>query len=118
MAGFRYSLTGEKVLTGLLMIGCQTSRRGGYGSPVEECPHRRGGHEEPRERQGDVQGARIRKGGREVKVKQAVLWAVIIFIAWFVISSPSSAGSIVHDAFTWVSNTGHSLGSAIHQLVS
>lgn len=53
-----------------------------------------------------------------MKAQQAVLWAIVIFIVWFVISSPGDAGDIVGNAFSWVSTTGHSLGNALHNLVS
>jgi hypothetical protein len=53
-----------------------------------------------------------------VKLQQAILWAIVVFIVWFVISSPADAGSIVGNAFSWVSSTGHSFGNALHNLVS
>jgi hypothetical protein len=52
-----------------------------------------------------------------LNLRQAVTWAIVIFLVWFVISQPANAGSILSNAVTWISNTGHSFGSALHTLV-
>jgi hypothetical protein len=51
-----------------------------------------------------------------LNLRQAVTWAIVIFLVWFVISEPGNAGSIVSNAITWISNTGHSFGNALHSL--
>lgn len=53
---------------------------------------------------------------KNMKLGQAVSWAIVIFLIWFVISQPGNAGSIIQSAVNWISNTGHSFGSALHSL--
>jgi hypothetical protein len=53
---------------------------------------------------------------KKLNLGQAITWAIVIFLVWFVISQPSNAGNIIQSAVNWISTTGHSFGNALHSL--
>lgn len=53
-----------------------------------------------------------------MKLKPTVWAAIVLFLLYFVVNSPSNADSVVHGLFTWFSDTIHSLGHVLHGLVA
>ena len=42
-------------------------------------------------------------------IKKIVGWAIVIFLAYFLITKPHAAASDTHGLFSWLDDVGHSL---------
>jgi len=45
------------------------------------------------------------------KIRPAIQWGIVIFLLFYIVHDPASSQNIVGNAFTFISNTVHSLFS-------
>ena len=48
--------------------------------------------------------------------KKVLTWAAIIFIVYYVATSPAGAAHFVHGAFGWLGQAGHSMALFVNNL--
>ena len=53
-----------------------------------------------------------------MKLKPAVQWGIVLFLIYFIVQDPGSAGHIVQGALNWVADVGKTLGDTFHKLVT
>ena len=49
-------------------------------------------------------------------VKRILIWAAVIFVVYYVATSPAGAGHFVHGAFNWLGHAGHSMAIFVNHL--
>lgn len=49
-------------------------------------------------------------------VRRILMWAGIIFVVYYVATSPTGAGHFVHGVFNWLGHAGHSMSIFVNSL--
>ena len=51
-----------------------------------------------------------------MQLKKIVGWAVVVFLAWYLILQPASAGHVVHSLFGLLQHAGSSIATFLNSL--
>jgi hypothetical protein len=51
-----------------------------------------------------------------MQIKKIVGWAVVVFLAWYLITQPTAAGHAVHNLFSVLQRAGSSVATFLNSL--
>jgi hypothetical protein len=51
-----------------------------------------------------------------MKVKQIVTWAIVIFLAYYLVTQPHGAGHVVHNVLNGLKSAGSSLATFLNSI--